>query len=268
MSTPTLRSVGAQVNGTGAVTVPMPSHAVNTVLLMHVETSNETVTLTSAASFSAVSSSGSGTGTSATSNAVRLSAYWLRATSSGMSAPVIGDAGDHVLAIITAYDGCILTGIPWNITSGNLVSSSSSYVQVRGGTSTVSECLIVAASASAREVSPGQYASWLNPDLSNVSEIVDIATTDGNGGTIGIAIGSKATAGSFQTTTAALFGSNNARQANLMIALRPPLPLPPGSGTSQSPIHTYASAGTYVVTLTVTDNDGLTSTYTSTVTVS
>lgn len=268
MSTPTWRSTGAQANGTGAITPGMPDHDINSVLLLTVETSNETVTLSSANSFSAVSSSPQGTGISTATSATRLSTFWMRATSPSMPAPVIADPGDHALAIITAYDGCITSGLPWDITSGNVISSTSSQVQIKGATTTVAEALVVAISASARDVSPGQYTSFVNPNLSSVSEIVDISTSDGNGGTIGIAIGSKATAGSYQTTTASLLGATNAVQANMTIALKPPTPTAPGSGTSQNPVYTYQTAGSYVVSLTVYDNDFLSSTKSSVVTVS
>lgn len=202
-------------------------------------------------------------------DATRLTAFWCRATGlNNMSSPVIADPGNHVLAVITGYDGCITSGIPWDVTSGNVISSASTQVQVKGATSTVSECLVVAVSTTAREVSPGQYSAWANANLTSVSEVADVATTDGEGGTIGVATGSKATAGSYGTTTAILIGVTNARQANMTIALRPPATPPPGSGTSQNPVHTFTSAGTYSVTLVILDNDNNSASTTSNVHVS
>lgn len=222
MAIPSFVSQSGRSESVGDLTPLMPDHQADDVLLCIVEAANEPIVLGADQGFVEVANSPQGTGTAGGTSATNLAVYWKRAASGAETAPTITDPGNHAIATVASFRGCITTGDPWDITAGDALDTATSVCTVPGGTTTVAECLIVAIGTSRFDNSVGQLGSWANPDLANVTEIVDHGTNLGNGGSIGAATGEKAVAGAFSATTAAL--NNAAQQARLMIALKPPTP--------------------------------------------
>jgi hypothetical protein len=63
------------------------------------------------------------------------------------------------------------------------------------------------------------FSAWANGNLTNVTELIDNTTSQGNGGGIGIATGGKATAGAYGTTTVTV--GTSAKNGMMSIALKP-----------------------------------------------
>lgn len=213
---PRLRSVGAAAAGLGAITPVMPHHAKDTVALLVITTKGEEAepTLSTTAGFARI---GSFVDTTATVG-VRVTLFWVRCASAANGDPTVADGGDHQHAVIVCFDGCIPTGNPWNVFTGNdtTVSGSSTSVVIPGPTTTVDQTMLVLVVGSGADRSAD---GWANANLvSGPWERFDALTTLGNDSSIAIATGVKRTAGGVTNTTATL--SAAARQARFAIALR------------------------------------------------
>jgi len=231
---PTYVAAGAAISGTGAVTPAIPSGAVaNDILLLFVESANETISLTTANGFAEAMSSPQGTGTAAGTAATRLAVYWKRAVG-GDASPVVADSGNHTIAQILAFRNCVRQENPWNVAAGNVAGTASTSASIPGGTTTVSDCLIVAAVANATDSATAQTSGWANGDLTDVTERVDSNTASGNGGGFGVATGVKALAGAFGATAATL--ATSSVQGRIAIALMPESPLPAWLAHNGSPL--------------------------------
>jgi hypothetical protein len=217
---PVFVSAGTVAEGTGNITPGIPAGIQkNDVLLLTVESANESVP--TPAGWNIVTNSPQGTGTGGGTTATRLSMFWLRVPLGGIvAAPTITDPGDHAVAKIRAYRNCIETGNPWDLTVGNTAASGTG-VSLPGGTTTVPNCLVIQAVAFATDTATPQVSGYVNADLANLTEREDLATTQGNGGGFAIVEGEKAVAGAFGATTATL--ANASVQARITIALRPAL---------------------------------------------
>jgi hypothetical protein len=219
---PTYVGEGAVAGGQAAVSPAWPTtpaHQADDIGILMVETANETVSLSTPAGFTSLPAPNpQGTGTAAGLTATRLHLFWKRATSASEATPTVADSGNHNCAKIVVFRGCILTGDPWDIIAGDTGASSTS-VAVPGGTTTVIDCLIAAFFTTAND-GTNAFAGGTNADLANVAERVDSGTTQGNGGSIGLITGEKATAGTFGTTTTTVAAA--AVQARIMVALKPP----------------------------------------------
>lgn len=215
-SLPAIVGASVAVAGTGDLTVGLPGNLrENDIMLLFVETANEVVAAPSG--WVAVADSPQGTGTPGDAAATRLSVFWKRAVLSE-TAPVITDPGDHVVAQIFAARSCIATGNPWDVTSGNTGSSSTS-VSIPGDTTTVNNCLVVLAVSNGTDTATPQTSGYTNGDLSSLAEVDDFNSTQGNGGGFAVATGGKATAGTYGATTATL--ANASTQGRMSIALKP-----------------------------------------------
>lgn len=213
-------ATGAAFGGTGAGAPDYPSGWLpGDFLLMVVETSNEAVTTPSG--WTIFPDIPQGTGTGGGTVATRLSAYYRRATDADTPTASITDPGEHIFAQILGFRGVLETGDPWNVTSGGTDAVSDTNVSIAGDTTTVDNCLVVVACARSSDISTPEFASFTNSDLSNFTERSDDGTTAGNGGGVGVAVGGKATAGSYGTTTATL--TTAAVKAFVTIALKPAL---------------------------------------------
>lgn len=219
---PVFQAAGTPVHGTGTVQPVWPTHQADDIALLIVTSANQTISLSTPAGFVEVADSPQGTGTAGTVSAVRLAVYWCRATSSGMAAPVVADPGNHVTATILTFRGCETSGNPWDVTAGDVTAVETATVQIPGDTTTGDNRLVVVVSADSRPVTSLQYSGWTNDDLTGLVEIADFHTTDGNGSGFGAACGAMETAGAFGPTTASIASSNDAVQAHIAIALKPP----------------------------------------------
>lgn len=214
---PSFQARGGAASGTGAVTPAWPTHAVNDVALLFVEsTGGQAVTLSTPAGFVAVANSPQATG--ATTSGTQISVFWARATSTTMSAPTVADPGDHVYARILTYRGVITTGNPWDVTGGGVKAIASTSVTVTGVMTTVANTLIVQAVARDDDASGAEFSAETNVNLTSITERNDAGTTSGNGGGFAVWDGAKAALGATGNTTATVVSSIN---AFITIALLP-----------------------------------------------
>ena len=220
---PAFQAAGTTVSATGAVSPAWPTHAVDDVALLFVESAGgEPATLSTPAGFVAVANSPKATGT--TTNGTQITVFWARATSAAMTAPTVADLGDHVYAQIITYRGVINTGNPWDITGGGVKAAASNSVTVTGVTTTVPDTLIVQAVARDNDSAAVAFSAQANANLTNITERTDAGTTSGNGGGFVVWDGGKETAGATGNTTATVTSSIN---AFLTIALSPAPLAPP-----------------------------------------
>lgn len=218
-SAPTYQDAGAGQGSAADITVPWPTHAIDDIGLLIIEsTGGQAASLSTSAGFAAVTNSPSSTGT--TTNGTRLTAYWCRATSAAMSSPVVTDPGNHVYGQILTFRGCVATGDPWDVTAAAQKASASTSASAPAVTTTVANCLIVNCIARDNDSASDAFSSWTNANLASITEVAaaDAGTAQGNGGGIGVAYGVKVAAGDTGDTTATVTSSIN---ASLTIALKP-----------------------------------------------
>lgn len=182
MAAPTFQDVGPVVASTGALTVPWPTHAVDDVALLFVESANQAVTLTTANGFAAVTNQG--TGTAGNAAATALYVFWCRATSTSQVAPVVADSGARQTAFIMTFRGCIASGNPWDVLAGSVAAAASASVSIPTVTTTVVDALVV--NALSNNLSPSattvQLSTLANANLTNLTKRKN-TQSDGTGGT-------------------------------------------------------------------------------------
>lgn len=215
MGLPTFVAASTVQAGAGDITVAIPTGATtNDILLLFVQT--DTANTISATDFVHTADSPSDTGGAAGAS-VKLHCLWKR--HDGSEADItLSDPGDHQIGVMLAFRGCVLSGDPWNVTSSNQQTTGTTSASITGDTTTVTNCLIVAATSNSTDSATTQYSNWANADLAGVAERVNSNSTAGNGGGIGIITGSKVVAGAYGATTADI--ATSTKTANITIALK------------------------------------------------
>jgi hypothetical protein len=230
---PWLVNIGNSASGTGTVAPTLPASLIEgDLMLLFVETENQTISAPSG--WTEVADSPQGTGTAAAADAVGLQIFYRRFVT-GDVAPTVADSGDHTYARIAGFRGVIATGDPWDVTVGGVEATADTSASADGDTTTVDNCLVVVAIAHEIDSSSAQFSAWANADLDDLAEISDAGTSSGDGGGIGVATGIKAVAGAFGVTTATVAAST--KKAFVTIALKPapnPVLAAVGSGSSGS----------------------------------
>lgn len=195
---PTFVGIGSSASGIGDITPTLPAgHATNDILLLFVQSSNQAA---SAPAGYAQLGPATGQGTAAAASSTRLTIFWKRDTGAE-SDPTVTDTGDHTLAQIMAIRGCPTSGDPFiSIGQNRKTTASTTGTAVAGGTG-ADNCLIVSAFAHALDSASAVFSAWTNASLASITERIDVATADGNGGGIGVATGVLVTAGSLAATT-------------------------------------------------------------------
>lgn len=225
MAIPTFVAKGTLQSAATAITPTMPTGVLaGDILLMFFETADQAVTV----------SGGTETWAQTTDSpvsvagATRLTVFWARASQDTPTSPTSNDSGDHQTGVILAFRGCIATGNPWDAAVGSAEAVSDTSGSISGLTTTVADCLVVAAMAVDAPTSntSTNFSGWANGDLASVTERSDETSNQGNGGGIGTATGTKAVAGTVGATTVTLAVA--AQKAMMSIALKPPDPPPTG----------------------------------------
>jgi len=185
--------VGTIASGTGNVTPALPaSMTVGERMVLIAESANQAIAAPSG--WTEVTGSPQGTGTAAGTAATRL-AVFTRVYQSGDAAPTITDPGDHCIARIHRFEASTV-----GESAGNTSSASTSGT-MPSITTTADDALIVLCASVATDVGTARFSNWTNAALSNLTERSDDATTQGNGGGLGLTTGEKVTAGATGTTS-------------------------------------------------------------------
>ena len=220
---PTFVAAGTVAASDAAITPALPAGlATNDILLLFLATKNQAITISgqNGGTWTEVTNSPQGTGTAGYNDATRLTVFWSRYNGT-QGAPTTSDSGSVQLGRILAYRGVATSGDPWNVTAGAANSTGSTSGNIPGATTTVANCLVVAAIAVALPDEDGtaNFLTWTNGNLASLTERTDNTTAAGNGSGIGTATGEKATAGAYGNT--AVTYAVTARKGMMSIALKP-----------------------------------------------
>jgi hypothetical protein len=213
---PTFVAAGTIASGTGDITPGLPAGwALNDILLVVAEAGAGDPALAAPTGYAHV------TGSPVSATQTRLHVFWKRSTAVE-SAPLLVDTGNHQSARMIAVRGCRTTGNPWEITQTSSESVVDTTGSATGPTTTQANDFIVIAASSDYDPAADDtvgYSAWTNAALGSLTEQIDNRSTAGGGGTLGVATGTKATAGAVGATTYTLANAGN--KAHLVIALAP-----------------------------------------------
>jgi hypothetical protein len=220
---PTFVAAGAVSSGTGTISPALPAGiAANDILLLFIETANQAVSITNqnGGTWAEVTGSPQGTGTAGGTSATRLTVFWSRYNGT-QGAPTVSDSGNHQAARMIAIRGAVSSGDPWNVTAGGVDATSDTSASIPGSTTTVINTLVVVATAGSLPDANGtaQFSAWTNANLTSLTERTDDSRSSGNGGSLGIATGVKATAGAYGNTAAT--HATSAVKGMISIAIKP-----------------------------------------------
>ena len=216
MAIPTVRAVGTFSHSAGAITPGLPTGTVEgDLLIMVIETRNQTITVSDWAEVPDSPQSKTGTDTT------RLTIFWVIQTSGGVNLTT-SDSGNHQQGRIIGIQKDTFDAVsadPFDVTAGG-TQDEVTAVSIPGDTTTVNDCLILAAVCGhvPDAVGSTEFSGWTNSDLSSVTERMDNTTNRGEGGAIGAATGGLATAGAYGATTATAVTSANRGVISLAIA--------------------------------------------------
>lgn len=186
---------GRETGSVGSVAVPWPPHEVGDIglLIVTVAGTDANPALDTANGFAAVANSPQA------ATGVKLGAFWCRATSASMSAPVVADAGDHVLAQMLVLRGCKPTGDPYTLTGGGIENTSDTSAAIPGITTTAAEQLILAIGADGIDAGGGTTGIWGSISNTGLTRLIELGEARTNIGALGsgclVAVGRKAAAG-------------------------------------------------------------------------
>jgi hypothetical protein len=156
----------------------------------------------------------------------------LSRIATGTDPTTTSDSGQHQIGRIIGIEAGTFDPADFihAISAGNTQTSTAS-VSISGVSTTVDDCLIIAASVSdlPDAVSTTEYSSPANSNLSNVTLRINDATNAGNGGSVVAISGEQATQGATGATT--VTAANAGVRASVTLAI-PPVP---SGGTTVTP---------------------------------
>lgn len=223
--TPTWVSAGTFSSGAAGATPGLPAGwQADDIFLLFLENRNGGAGQVPAG-WTVVANSPQYANTGTNTTRTNLDVLWRRATASE-TAPAIGDTGNHVLAVIHAFRGCVTEGDPWDATSGSVETSSDTSGVAPAVTTVEGNRLVVVGACGHLS---GSVSTPVNANLTSLSERSDDNSAAGDDGTLAVYTGEKAAAGSTGTTS--LTYSTSMNKGLLTIALTP-VPAPAVAGVS------------------------------------
>jgi hypothetical protein len=220
VAAPAFQTAGTFAGSASTASPGIPSGTVaNDILLLFVESENETISLSDAQGFAELGTQ-AGQGTAGATTASRIAVFWKRATGSD-AAPTVADAGDHVACRIGRFSGCITTGNPWDGTpTWTHDAVSDTVLAANGPTTTVADCLVVIGAANVVDTNTAQTVSYSNANLTGLGGTgMGDNTNQGTGGGLNVGTGVKASAGAVGATTCT-WGANTQKSV-VVLALKP-----------------------------------------------
>jgi len=208
-SLPTFVSAGTVSSGAAGVTPGVPaSTAADDILIITVESENETAATLSGGNQTWTEiggAGGAGVGTGSAVDATRIQAFWARRGATTPTMPSTSDTGDHQQVRCTAWRGCYTQGDP---IGGSQTSTESGNTDASGSatgftTLTANEMVLIAIGTALPDTADtgAEFSSPANANLGSVTERTDNTTNAGTGGGMGLISGTKATAGAIGATT-------------------------------------------------------------------
>jgi hypothetical protein len=158
------------------------------------------------------------TGTAGDPGAVGITGYYRRAVSADTD-PTVTYSADHILGIIFALRGVALTGSPINGAAGNVDAASNTALGTSGVIAAEDDCLILTVAGHAVDTAAANYSGEACAGVTNLTERLDVSTTAGVGGGIGVWTGERAVAGTVVALTATLASAS--ADAHQTMAVRP-----------------------------------------------
>jgi len=186
--TPTYIGKGTRDEGTGAITPTINGSTTDDdLMILQVETATESVTAPAGWTEFSMSPVQYSTTT-------RISLFYRRYVG-GDSNPTIADPGDHVIAQIYTFRGCIATGEPISM-STTATSAGTTAFNVDCGVTTLDNQLIVIFVNGGADTSTSRFlTTGVNASLSSLTQRTSEGTISGDGGSIDMWTGEKTTAG-------------------------------------------------------------------------
>lgn len=222
MAIPFFVSAGTKGAGAGSVTPGTPENIQDDdILLLHIEGEGEDGDADAAPSVDWTLVATVASGTDSLPGRTRHTLYWHRYDSASPPSFVVPDAGNHTLAVVTAWRGCITTESPIHAVQTSFGALNNTGVSADGVTSTVDGCALVASLSAGQAVSYGSWAAGANvyfPPLP-ANEVVDETVAVGSSGSLHVAWGGFPFASASGAITAT--ASANAQEANIVLALKP-----------------------------------------------
>jgi hypothetical protein len=193
----------------GSPSLPVGTAAGDFLLLVTESVATEDVAVP--AGYTALSDANSGgTGT-------RCEAFW-KIAGAGETAPTVADPGNHLYAVVFTYRGTDLTN-PIHQLGATAFAVASTAVSLPGFTTTVNDCLVVAACTGGADANTARFSAQANASLASITERHDLGTALGSGGGLSVWDGTKAVAGTVNASTATIVSQD---WAGFQFALQPP----------------------------------------------
>lgn len=198
MTVPTIAFGTPNHGTTGSVTYVLPAHQADDILLLFVECGQTTGVPTPPTGWAHVPNSPRAQG----SNVEAGSLMWKRATSSSETNPVVPAQANHQVGVAARVRGAITSGNPYDTGGQGVNSNLSTSLSVALSSTTVADCLVVFLATSAADDTADQFGTFTNASLTSVTKQISTGTTDGNGGSVDVVTGVRATAGAAGTFAA------------------------------------------------------------------
>lgn len=201
MATPTFQAAGVAVTSTGAaLSIAWPTHTTNDIGILVIESSGNSAAQGAIAGWTEIYPSPLTDVASIAGSIFQV--FWKRAASAAEANVATSARTDHQLGRIYTFRGCVTTGSPINASAGSWQVGSVSTVVAAGLVTINDNCrVVVIASRPNDSAATNHFSSPVNASLASITAHGEAGTADGNGGGFTCYSGTKATAGTVNTTS-------------------------------------------------------------------